>query len=77
MTARQCPACGARQCPICGALVPALDGRGRPRIYCCDRCRWRAGHAAARARRRDAEPMTNEQLLDYLAGLPDPLDVLA
>jgi hypothetical protein len=37
--------------------VPRLDRPGRPRIYCGDQCRWKAGHQAAaeRASQRNAE----------------------
>ena len=44
---------------MCGTAFPAATGRGRPRIYCGDVCRWRAGHVAAaeQARqRRAAQP---------------------
>ncbi len=46
-----------RQCAVCGAPFPASTGRGRPRIYCGDTCRWRAGHVAAaeQARQQAAE----------------------
>ena len=46
-----------RHCPLCGTPFPASTGRGRPRVYCCDQCRWAAGHAVAReqARQRNAE----------------------
>jgi hypothetical protein len=37
-------------CPVCGGAVP-VNGTGRPRIYCHDQCRWRAGHRRARPRR--------------------------
>jgi hypothetical protein len=46
-----------RECPVCGMPFPASTGRGRPRVYCNDRCRWRAGHEveAEQARRVRAE----------------------
>jgi hypothetical protein len=48
---------GTRECPVCGTAFPASSGPGRPRVYCSDRCRKRAGHQveAEQARRRRAE----------------------
>ena len=42
---------------MCGTRFPASTGRGRPRIYRGDQCRWKAGHqvAAEQARQRAAE----------------------
>ena len=36
----------ARQCPVCGTSFPVSTGRGRPRVYCTDECRWQAGRDA-------------------------------
>ena len=60
-----CPACGTalRVCPVCSAVVAVRPGRGRPRVYCGDECRWKAGHAAARQRAR-----AREQAPDWPAG---------
>ena len=33
--------------------LPRTAVRGRPRVYCGDRCRWRAGHLAALERARE------------------------
>ena len=41
---------------MCGTPSPASTGRVRPRIYCGEQCRWKAGHvAAAQAGLRAAE----------------------
>jgi hypothetical protein len=39
---------------MCGGPVPAAGGRGRPRAYCSDRCRWRASRQRARQRAIEA-----------------------
>ncbi len=38
----------AKTCPEYGTPIPHREGRGRPRIYCCDRCLWRAEQRAWR-----------------------------
>ena len=60
------------RCPVCGTPVASAAVRGRPRIYCGDRCRWRAGHLAALQRARE----TRRARLAELAGLP-PVEQLA
>jgi hypothetical protein len=40
--------------------------RGLQRVYCTDQCRWRAGHQAAAARRREREAGWSEQTFDDL-----------
>ncbi len=63
-----------RPCVECGSPypVPPIRGRGRPRLYCSDRCRWKA---AARSKRavRLAPPLglapTREQIAGVLAEL--------
>jgi hypothetical protein len=64
-----CPGCGATisLCPACGAIVADTPGPGRPRVYCSKRCRWRAGHIAARDRAGTAAQPTPGELLDILA----------
>jgi hypothetical protein len=57
---------------VCGTPVVATAVRGRPRIYCGDRCRWRAGHLAALHRAREAR---RARLAEW-AGLP-PVEQLA
>lgn len=60
------------ECRVCGEPIPPREpGRpGRPRIYCSDRCHWRAGHiAAAEATRQvmaERDKMTYEELLDWV-----------
>ena len=73
----RCPCCGTRLvvCPACLAVFAASAGRGRPRRWCSDRCRWRAGHAAARERARQ-ERRAGLGDLPGLGGLPG-LDELA
>jgi hypothetical protein len=51
---------------VCGTPVRATAVRGRPRVYCGDRCRWRAGHLAERERRREQR----RAWLAEWAGLP-------
>jgi hypothetical protein len=65
----RCPACGAelRQCPVCGTVITARPGRGRPRVYCTDSCRWRRGHAAARQRAAASVALTLDELVGQLA----------
>ena len=51
-----------RACPVCGTVFDARSpdprGRGRPRVYCRDRCRWLAGwRVQARRRREEADPV--------------------
>jgi hypothetical protein len=41
------------RCPACGAPVVTTAVRGRPRVFCSDRCRWNTGHRAARQRARE------------------------
>jgi hypothetical protein len=60
------------QCLACGGPLPPYGGRGRPRRYCSDACRWRHGHEVAADRRAAAGPMTHEQLIGYLRGLAGP-----
>jgi hypothetical protein len=62
------------RCPACGTTIVAWSRKGRPRVYCGDQCRWRAGHAAARQRERDAR---REQLAQWAAMTPaEQLDQL-
>jgi hypothetical protein len=65
----QCPACGValRVCPACGSVIAASTGRGRPRVYCSDACRWRHGHRAARQRARAASAAWMDGLVGDLA----------
>ncbi len=65
----RCPACGTelRQCAVCGSVIAARPGRGRPRTYCGDRCRWAAGHAVARQRRAAGWALTAAELAAQLA----------
>jgi len=62
----------SRECPVCGTAFPASTGRGRPRIYCSDRCRWKAGHQAAaeqaRQRRREWAGWSFDDLLAWADG---------
>lgn len=53
-------------CPVCGAELPPAAPAGRPRIYCSPRCRWRAGHAVARARGRAARAESMQWSSDEL-----------
>jgi hypothetical protein len=63
---------------VCGTPFPGSTGRGRPRIYCGDVCRWKAGHEAAaeQARQRGAEraEWSTEDLIAWLdtQQFPDP-----
>jgi hypothetical protein len=52
---------------VCGSVIVAWSRRGRPREYCSDRCRWRAGHLAARGRKREAR---RQQLAQWAAMTP-------
>jgi len=58
--------------------MPEPARTGRPRVWCSDTCRWRAGHVAARARRPppaafDDPAWVNGGLADWLsANLPMP-----
>lgn len=45
-----------RFCPWCGSPV-GYKGRGRPRVYCSDRCRWSANKKRDRERRRAVREM--------------------
>ena len=59
---------GTRECPVCGTTFPASTGRGRPRIYCGDVCRWKAGHeAAAEQARQQAAGRADWSYDDLLA----------
>ena len=40
-----------RCCPGCGEPLPVQVGRGRPRTYCSDTCRWAAARDRALTRR--------------------------
>lgn len=66
-----------RHCPVCGGRIAVRDGRGRPRIYCGDACRWKRGHALARERAREqwraAMAMTDDELAARLSALPGAL----
>ncbi len=64
-----------RPCAECGTPypVPPVQGRGRPRLYCSDRCRWRAA-----SRRRRLVPLpppdpafapSREEIAESLASL--------
>lgn len=71
-TVDSCPACGTplQVCPACSSVIAASTGRGRPRVYCTDACRWRHGHRAARQR---ARARAGDQLDAWLAALePQP-----
>ncbi len=52
-------------CPVCGTAIVASAGRGRPRLYCSDRCRWKRGHQRARA----VELLTDAELAALMASL--------
>ena len=67
----RCPCCGSRLvvCPVCLAVTAVRPGRGRPRRFCSDRCRWRAGHVAARARARERRRARAGPLDEWLATL--------
>lgn len=44
-------------CPQCGSsFVNASEGRGRPRTYCSDRCRWEAQDARKNGAAQKATP---------------------
>ena len=66
----RCPACGAalRFCPVCGAVVADAPGRGRPRRYCSNRCRWKADRQRARARAGPGT-LTDAELLAFMSSL--------
>ena len=55
-----------RECRVCGTAFPASTGRGRPRIYCGDVCRWRAGHEAAAEQARQVAAERAEWTTDDL-----------
>jgi hypothetical protein len=59
------------RCAQCGGPLPPPARTGRRRVYCSPRCRSLASYHRARARLL-ADPMPTEELLDYLAALPDP-----
>jgi hypothetical protein len=59
---------------VCGSAIGAWSHRGRPRVYCGDSCRWRAGHLAARQR---AGGQRRQQLEQWAAMTPaDQLEAL-
>ena len=74
MDGPRCPACGTALsvCPVCGTVIAASPGRGRPRRYCSDRCRWKAGHQRARARAAEPGAWSDAELGAFMASL-DPL----
>ena len=60
--------------------MPELARTGRPRVWCSDTCRWRAGHDAARARRPPPAAFDDPAwlaggLADWLATLPGVPDL--
>jgi len=69
---------GITKCLHCGAALPAPKARGRPRIYCSNRCR-----VAEQYRRRRASASTERDpeaqgALRAILGLPvDPDEALA
>jgi hypothetical protein len=71
------------RCPVCGTPIGATATRGRPRVYCSDRCRWRAGHVAARRKQRQWWPadwaamQDAAQLADLMAAMLDPEELRA
>jgi hypothetical protein len=42
----------AALCPVCAKPVSTTPRPGRPRVYCCDVCRWKRGHERAAVRGR-------------------------
>ena len=53
---------------MCGTPSPASTGRVRPRIYCGEQCRWKAGHQAdTRARHKLMAEQNRESYDDLLA----------
>jgi hypothetical protein len=73
----KCPGCGCELgvCPVCRAVFAAPAGhRGRPRKFCSDPCRWRAGHLDAAERHRGPVGVPREAQLAALAAALRPLD---
>ena len=70
-----------RPCAECGTPFPVSPrpGRGRPRLYCSDRCRWRAAKRRSRAFPLAPSPaaaVTREDIAEVLASLLPERDVL-
>jgi hypothetical protein len=59
-------AAATSRCPVCGSGFPASTGRGRPRIFCGNECRWASGHQAAAERRRQREAGWSAQTYEDL-----------
>ena len=64
----------SRECPVCGTPFPASTGRGRPRIYCGGKCRWRAAHIVEAEQRRQRRAERAEWTLDDLMRWVDTTD---
>jgi hypothetical protein len=62
-----------KTCPECGTPIPRRDGPGRPRIYCEDRCRWRAEQRSWRR----SHPLGWRLMAEIGIGPESALDLLA
>jgi hypothetical protein len=58
-----------RRCPGCGRPMPPRARTGRPRHWCSDACRRRAGYLAWKARCPPQSPWTDEDSERAAAGL--------
>jgi hypothetical protein len=56
----------SRECPVCGESFAVHPGPGRPRIYCTEKCRWKAGHQADTRARHKLMAEQNRQSYDDL-----------
>jgi hypothetical protein len=59
---------------VCGTPFPGSTGRGRPRIYCGDVCRWKAGHEAAAERHAEQVAERADWPFDDLLAWADTQD---
>jgi hypothetical protein len=55
-----------RQCPVCGTRFPVKAGRGRPRVYCGDECRWAAGREAVSVSGGQVSERTAREIGEWL-----------